>query len=298
MPSSTPSNVKKCAHCKRKGHLRESCFLWLDTPDGSKWAAKNPEKAAKTRALQKKLNKRANKNGRASFSKRNNSNNENNSSQSGAWVVEENALVSYTARKSNDIVLDTGATNHIFHDKSMFTSIVPCKKSIVTASGDTIPVSGMGNVSFKVFNYVNGNSKTIQMENVWHVPSCTKNLVSGIQLLSKGYGISSSDENLSVLSSCGEIIATARPRLGLFCFNTSLSSYPVAQHIPPSISSDVFISESVQKSSTKLIHNRLGHVGLQLISKINVSSFELPKLKSKVLNDFHIDKAILNSCNV
>lgn len=46
---------KVCAYCKKKNHLRESCFLWLDTPDGSKWAAKNPQKAAKTRKMQKKL---------------------------------------------------------------------------------------------------------------------------------------------------------------------------------------------------------------------------------------------------
>ncbi|VDB93191.1 Bgt-20801 [Blumeria graminis f. sp. tritici] len=42
-----------CAHCHRKGHTREFCFIWLDTPDGTKWAAKNPAKAyesAKRRA--------------------------------------------------------------------------------------------------------------------------------------------------------------------------------------------------------------------------------------------------------
>ncbi|KHJ31401.1 hypothetical protein EV44_g3499 [Erysiphe necator] len=48
--SSTPSpaNVKTCVHCGRRGHLPEGCFLWLDTPDGSRWEAKNP-KAAKKR---------------------------------------------------------------------------------------------------------------------------------------------------------------------------------------------------------------------------------------------------------
>lgn len=52
------SEKKQCAYCKRSGHIREACFKWLNTPDGSKWAAKNPEKAARTRSLQKRLQQR------------------------------------------------------------------------------------------------------------------------------------------------------------------------------------------------------------------------------------------------
>ena len=33
---SPPSKIKTCAHCRRKGHIRESCFVWIDTPDSSK----------------------------------------------------------------------------------------------------------------------------------------------------------------------------------------------------------------------------------------------------------------------
>ncbi|KAI0991499.1 hypothetical protein K3495_g16688, partial [Podosphaera aphanis] len=46
---SSKAKVKKCAHCNRSGHIREACFHWIETPDGTKWAAKNPEKAAKVR---------------------------------------------------------------------------------------------------------------------------------------------------------------------------------------------------------------------------------------------------------
>ncbi|VDB89757.1 Bgt-20575, partial [Blumeria graminis f. sp. tritici] len=49
---------KQCAYCKRSGRIREACFKWLNTPDGSKWAAKNPEKAARTRSLKKRLQQR------------------------------------------------------------------------------------------------------------------------------------------------------------------------------------------------------------------------------------------------
>ena len=42
-PSSLGINESRsCAHCHKENHVRERCFLWLDTPDGTKWAAKNP----------------------------------------------------------------------------------------------------------------------------------------------------------------------------------------------------------------------------------------------------------------
>lgn len=44
-----------CAFCGRKNHTREVCFSWVETPEGSKWAAKNPEKAAKIERLRQRF---------------------------------------------------------------------------------------------------------------------------------------------------------------------------------------------------------------------------------------------------
>lgn len=296
-PSSYPKNPKSCAHCKRRGHLRENCFIWLDTPDGSKWAAKNPEKAAKTKRLREKLNKKKN-NEKSTPQHQIKTAEDSDGSQSGAWMTEENVLATHNAVNSSDVVLDTGATNHIFNDRSFFTTISPSKKSIVTASGDSIPVFGVGNVQFKVFNYFNQKSKLIKMENVWYVPSCTKNLVSGIQLLAKGYKISSLSGSLSILSDNGKIIATARPKSGLFCFNTyNYSSSIHAKCLPTENYSNV-LSPNTQELATKLIHHRLAHVGPHLLKNIDVSEFDLPILKSRTSKDFFIDKIALNSCDV
>lgn len=46
---------KCCAFCGRKGHTREVCFKWIETPEGSKWASKNPEKAAKVERLRQRF---------------------------------------------------------------------------------------------------------------------------------------------------------------------------------------------------------------------------------------------------
>lgn len=94
---STAKKVKSCAYCKRRGHLRESCFLWIDTPDGSKWAAKNPEKLAKVRKLQKKSFSQKGK-GKATQTTSTEAENSNKTSLAGAWMMEEHALVTYISR--------------------------------------------------------------------------------------------------------------------------------------------------------------------------------------------------------
>lgn len=91
-----------------------------------------------------------------------------------------------------DIVLDTGATHHIFHDKSLFTSFSSTDKRVQTASGQLISVLGVGSIEFKVVNNFGDKFKTICLDNVWYIPSCTKNLISGSQLFSAGFGIHSS----------------------------------------------------------------------------------------------------------
>ena len=213
---------KVCAYCKGTKHVRESCFLWLDTPEGSKWASKNPEKAAKTRELQKRLSKRKNKKSNSnnkiiSRGKESKPTGSPDDDQSGMWVVEDHIFSSISCSKDDDVILDTGATNHVFHDSAKFYSMKKITKSIRTASGDLIPVTGVGCVRFKVFDYLTGEeSKVISIEDVWCVPSCTKNLVSGTQLLKKGFKIQSSNGGLSVCYTAGQIIATARPKRVFF----------------------------------------------------------------------------------
>lgn len=288
---------KTCAHCKRNGHLRESCFLWLETPDGTKWAAKNPEKAAKSMRIKERLSHRKGK--KKNFKKEPNIKDNNEVSEPGAWVLEEHALISHGNSKGLEIVLDTGATNHVFHDRSLFLTIASCNKHIVNASGQLIAVSGAGRVQFRVYDYLNNySSKIITMEDVLYVPSCTKNLVSGIQLFNKGLKIETSNEGLSVLSSKGVVIATAKPKGGLFCFNTiPYTVYNDSSSKAPE-NGKILISPNQQKSTSELIHHRFAHVGSHLLDKICVSDLKLPSLTSKDLQDFHLDKENLKSCDV
>ena len=67
-----------------------------------------------------------------------------------AWIVQDQPLnAGYVKEDSDsDIVLDTGATNHIFNDESLFTTLTPSNNSVQTASGVCIPVTGIGSVEF------------------------------------------------------------------------------------------------------------------------------------------------------
>ncbi|KAI0998364.1 hypothetical protein K3495_g9830 [Podosphaera aphanis] len=279
--SKKPSSSKKksCSYCKRRSHTRNSCFLCLDTPDGSNWAAKNPEKAAKNR-LRKK-----------NFENQNNSKASESSPKEGMWMIEDHALSSTATRSDDDIVLDTGATHHIFRDESLFTTMSPYQKSVRTASGNIESVSGIGSVEFRIFDLQDPTrSKTIKIEDVWYLPNCTKNLVSGSQLVSRGLHIKSSPYGLGVYTSQGVIAATARPKDGLFCFNTASNASVTPQNLPK-----VFLSDDVKKTVTELIHNRFAHAGLAALRKIDTT--QLKAIESYDLSNFKIDIMVLKECD-
>ena len=113
--SVNPHKGKTCGHCGRINHIRETCFLWLKTPDGSKWAAKNPEKAAIIRSLFYKFERKRNGSSSGGVSAKQNTGE--------AWIVSEDVWSASSCPVEKDVVLDTGATNHIFADRSYFTSL-------------------------------------------------------------------------------------------------------------------------------------------------------------------------------
>ncbi|KAI1004980.1 hypothetical protein K3495_g3240 [Podosphaera aphanis] len=300
--SPSPREQRICAFCNRKNHTRETCFLWIDTPDGSKWAAKNPQKAS----IALKLKER--------FSKKSKSETPNEPSINGAWVVEEQILSSVERPRNLDVILDTGATHHIFHDRTLFTSFYPVNKSVQTASGHIATVAAVGSVSFTVYNFQDSSrTKVIRIDDVWYLPSCTKNLVSGLQLLSKGLQIHSRQHGLSVLSSNGIVLATARLKNGLFSFNTSPpepapDTPNSTTHKNPfpnmdSISSKslahnpALLSQEITNTTTWLIHARLGHVGSHFLKNLDVSRFKLPNLANQT-SEFKIDSNYLTACEI
>ena len=149
------------------------------------------------------------------------------SAEDGAWLAGESK---YTPQNNcnSSVVLDTGATHYIFCDRSAFTSLSPIRKSIQSVSGHHVAVFGVGSVKFRVFDLENkGLSKMVRFDDVWFVPGCTRNLVSGTQLLVNNFGMLSNQMGISVLSDSGSVIATVRTEAGLFCFKTAQHEHPL-----------------------------------------------------------------------
>lgn len=253
--NSLPEKGKRtCAYCGRKNHIRDTCFEWLDTHEGSKWAAKNPAKASKALKLKNLYGKN-----KALLDRKGDE------ESAGTWIIEEDYAF-YSGPNSEDVIFDTGATRHIFHDKSLFTSISPIKRSVQSASGHLSSVLGIGSVSFKVYELSGHNvSKTITLEDVWYLPSCTRNLVSGSQLITKGYHIKTNKYGIGIYSSNDIPLATARQINGLFCFNTT---QPNTRFLYPKTPDTALTSHTSKESIAKLIHHRFAHVGHTVIQKL------------------------------
>ncbi|KAI1003733.1 hypothetical protein K3495_g4471 [Podosphaera aphanis] len=256
-PSLHPATTKICAHCKRKGHIRETCFVSLETPDGTKWAAKNPEKATKVRMMKEK------------FRKKKALDNSKELSSDGVWIVSDENILSTTDSQSKEIILDTGASHHIFNNRTLFVSMSPIKNPIQTASGETMSVSGISPVRFRVFDFEKKNrSKVIEVSDVWYLPNCTKNLISGSQFTSQGPRISSNDRDIGVYSSGGKNLATAHLKNSFFYFNT-------LPDLSDNKSSESFLSQRVNELITEPVNHCFAHVGSKALKQINFSQLHI-----------------------
>ncbi|KAI0997008.1 Retrovirus-related Pol polyprotein from transposon TNT 1-94 [Podosphaera aphanis] len=275
---------RTCAFCRGTNHVRESCFDWIETPDGTRWASKNPSKAAIVLRRKEK------------YSKRKEPKVTEGTSGDGAWILEEEFALSYTRPKNSDVILDTGATCHIFHDKSLFTSMSPTKKSVQTASGHSSIVSGIGSVIFHVASVEGGNRyRTIKLDDVWYLPSCTRNLVSGSKLITKGLNIRTNQVGLGVYSSENRLTASVQMEDGLFRFSTIKLKSPDA---PISLPVDcALISQGSKQLTTRLIHHRFAHVGPGLLRKICASDLDLQIVKKSDMPNFHLTTDFVKNCD-
>ena len=97
---------------------------------------------------------------------------------------------------------------------------VSYRKIIQTASGHSSTVSGIGTVEFHVTGYDGGNKyRTIRLDNVWYLPTCTRNLVSGSKPTRKGFQMRTNKVGMGICSPKNRLLANARMENGLFRFN-------------------------------------------------------------------------------
>lgn len=79
-------------------------------------------------------------------------------------------------------LIDSGCTNHMCNDISLFKEVLPSKsRRVKVGNGEYVPVKGIGTVAI----ITTSGTKTIS--DVMYVPEIDQNLISVPQLLEKGF---------------------------------------------------------------------------------------------------------------
>ncbi|KAJ3476999.1 hypothetical protein NLI96_g10770 [Meripilus lineatus] len=173
----------------------------------------------------------------------------------------------YMARGSSaasaEIILDCGATSHMFCDRSLFTHYTPSPNSETISVGDghPIPVAGSGIVKWE--SRLPNGTHTIILRNVQHIPLLATNLVSLGTLQREGATFVSVGEGISVKLRGQELF---RGKLT----GTSGTLYHIDRYLPGREGEGngevAFVTGS--SGSLRLWHRRLGHINLDAIREM------------------------------
>ncbi|KAH9670830.1 hypothetical protein KPL70_017126 [Citrus sinensis] len=158
--------------------------------------------------------------------------------------------------QENTWYLDTGASNHMSGNRSMFIQLSESVNGSVAFGDDSkVPVKGRGNILFHVKD---GSHQIIS--NVYYVPNMKSNILSLGQLLEKGYDIHLKDYSLFLRDDKGNLITKVKMSKN--------------RMFPLNIQNDVAkCLKACHKDQSWTWHLRYGHLnfgGLELLSKKNM----------------------------
>ena len=238
---------RECWHCGSQSHIRTACPTWLlNTPEGTKWAAKNP---AKYRS-------------RATMSAE---------SSEGAWTVGHTTTSSANPRSW---LVDSGATSHMTWDRGLFTTFVATEPPIpvTIANGTSIPCCGVGAVELHQENQQVLSLITIQ--DVRYMPDLNTNLLSVSKLEDRGISVASRPGFLDLVRN-GKTLATAQRNGGAYVLELGSGNHQKETAFATRDSKPKDSKPKDGKPNAKekavtwdVLHARLAHVGDHFITKL------------------------------
>lgn len=194
-----------CFYCKQKGHIKHACQAWLQTPHGKDWARNNPRDPKDGRGKGQGHGQGPRDNGpkgkqQAAVAEA--ADTQVSGQQEGAWMA-----LAGSGHGQADWVVDSGATNHMTDNRSIFTSFRPVNgPSITTAGKGSLQTTARGDVSI-----VAANGVQVTIKDVMYVPGLGHNLLSLAQLEDRGISYRSEKGRMEFVRQ-GKVIGHATRR--------------------------------------------------------------------------------------
>jgi len=182
----------------------------------------------------------------------------------GEREVGQMLMASSDTISSTGILLDCGATSHMFMCRKSFTNYTKSSNEFVTVGGrNRVSVAGRGSINFTAL-LPNGRLSII-LHNVLHIPHLGANLVSLGALYRQGVSVRSLDNSL-VLSKDGEEL-----------FRASLTNSAGALYYiqcAPLASNITYLAKS--SGNMRLQHHQRNHMGHSNLHAINPKCHQYP----------------------
>ncbi|MBW0484566.1 hypothetical protein O181_024281 [Austropuccinia psidii MF-1] len=101
-----------------------------------------------------------------------------------------------SSSSSSELLINSGATHHMFSDKSIFTELIltPEEKIVTSNQRSNLTFKGKGTIEIEF------NKRLLTLKNCLYVPKITKNLVSLVELCTKSITIQKTGATFQLLN--------------------------------------------------------------------------------------------------
>ena len=283
-PTASSTNFRQkgrlwCDHCKKSNHSRDTCWEIHGKPADWKPRMKNKgyQAAASNQNQKEKSDSPSPFNSEQLeklyelFSNFQASGQVSTSSNPSASLAHQGnflkALAS-TVCTQNGWIIDSGASDHMTSEYTLFTTYSPCagNSKIRIADGSLSSIAGKGSIRL---------SNSITLESVLHVPKLSCNLLSVSQLTKASNCCAKFLPSYCIFQdlSSGKTIGSAKECEGLYYFAEDLVKEQCCNIVSSSKTSDIL-----------LWHSRMGHPNFKYMKQLFPSLFS-----NNSLGDFHCD---------
>jgi len=224
------NKIKKCHHCKKKGHVQENC--WILHPE------KKPSGFNSGLNKSKFAKNKANKVTENSVST--------DSTENCVGLVAHQSFSATAETNTSDWLIDSGATSHMTKNSDNFNELnyLSEPEEVFLGDGRCVQVKGKGTVILNVLNSENSPRKLALRETLY-VPDLTYNLLSIGRASACGIDVTfiSNADTCVFKNKEEQTVLTARKKGKLYLIKCKISHE----------------AHSVQ--SKEVWHRRLGHIG-------------------------------------